>query len=81
MEKTIQSLGEQLRSQIESVVDMCDDCLDEVKVAIAATETPSLKPVEIDDEQNIDASEVCILYQTTHVRVACARACARNTED
>lgn len=62
MEKAIQSLGEQLRSQIASVVDMCNDCLAEVEVAVAATETPLLKAVENDDEHNVDASEVCILY-------------------
>jgi len=56
VEQKLETLGEQLRSQIGNIVDMCDDCLAEVDVALKATEVPSFKSTNDEDPEQTAAA-------------------------
>ena len=56
VQEELEALGEQLRSQIESVVDMCEECVREAEEALSQTESLP-KPPE-DDNKASDASQV-----------------------
>ena len=38
--KEVEDLGEAVRTQIEHIIDMCEDCVDEARGALQASELP-----------------------------------------